>query len=194
MNETEKPLESIEYSITLEQYLDFNRSTAEENFKGQRRKAVTMGIIEMVIGALFVAVLLTQKNAMVEHLNLFIILGAVLVVFGAYSVVFYKVVFPRQLTASAQKQYRKSDYLQGEILVEFYDDRLFEQSGTYSDTVLWENTEGFRETPTMLQVMLQDTRCILIPKTQVLGKVNDLRELFQKKAEEYDLPYKKVTV
>jgi hypothetical protein len=193
MVSSEKPLQTIEYNITLEQFLDFNRSVAEENYHAQKRKSVVMGFVEIIIGILFIMVLIAQKNV-VENLTLFLILGALLVLFGAYSVIFYKVVFPKQLTASATKQYQKSEYLRGNILVQFYGDRLFEQSGTYSDSIDWENTEGFRETPTLLQVMLKDTRCILIPKTQVLGQVNELKEMFQKISEVYNLPYKKVQV
>ncbi len=193
MVSSEKPLQTIEYNITLEQFLDFNRSVAEENYHAQKRKSVVMGVVEIIIGILFIMVLIAQKNV-VENLTLFLILGALLVLFGAYSVIFYKVVFPKQLTASATKQYQKSEYLRGNILVQFYGDRLFEQSGTYSDSIDWENTEGFRETPTLLQVMLKDTRCILIPKTQVLGQVNELKEMFQKISEVYNLPYKKVQV
>lgn len=154
---------------------------------------MVMGVIEICVGALFIAVLLTQKSK-VEYFNLFLLMGALLICFGAYSVIFYKFVFPKQLTASATKQYQKSEYLRGNILVEFYNDRLFEQSGTYSDSINWEDTEGFRETPTLLQVMLKDTRCILIPKTQVLGQVNELKELFQKLSDVYNLPYKKAPV
>ncbi len=193
MVSSEKPLQTIEYNITLEQFLDFNRSVAEENYHAQKRKSVVMGVVEIIIGILFIMVLIAQKNV-VENLTLFLILGALLVLFGAYSVIFYKVVFPKQLTASATKQYQKSEYLRGNILVQFYGDRLFEQSGTYSDSIDWENTEGFRETSTLLQVMLKDTRCILIPKTQVLGQVNELKEMFQKISEVYNLPYKKVQV
>ncbi len=190
---SEKPLQTIEYTITLEQFLDFNRSVAEENYHTQKKKSVAMGLVEIVIGILFIMVLIAQKNV-VENMAFFLILGGLLVLFGAYSVIFYKVVFPKQLTASATKQYQKSEYLRGNILVQFYGDRLFEQSGTYSDSIEWENTEGFRETPTLLQVMLKDTRCILIPKTQVLGQVNELKEMFQKVSEVYNLPYKKVQV
>ena len=75
-----------------------------------------------------------------------------------------------------------------------YEDHLFEESGTYSDSVNWEDTEGFRETPTMLQIMLKGTRCILIPKKQVPGRVNELRELFLNIAQQYDLDYKRETV
>ena len=189
----DNPVQTIEYNITLDQFLDFNRSVAEENYHTQKKKSVIMGCIEVVVGLLFIAVLLTQKSV-VERLNLFLALGVLLVFFGGYSVVFYKVIFPRQLTSSATKQYQKSDYLRGDILVKFYNDRLFEQSGSYSDTVNWEDTEGFRETPTLLQVILKDTRCILIPKTQVLSQVNDLKELFQKLSEVYNLPYKKVQI
>ena len=189
----DNPVQTIEYNITLEQFLDFNRSVAEENYHAQKKKSVVMGCIEVIVGLLFIVVLLTQKS-MVDHLNLFLILGALLMFFGAYSIIFYKVVFPKQLTSSATKQYQKSDYLRGNILVKFYNDRLFEQSGSYSDTINWEDTEGFRETPTLLQVILKDTRCILIPKTQVLSQVNELKELFQKISKAYNLPYKKVQV
>lgn len=193
MFEDQQPLQSIEYTITLDQFLDFNRSVAEENYHVQRKKSVIMGIIEICVGLLFIIVLLAQKSK-VENIGLFLLLGTLLACFGAYSVIFYKVIFPRQLVSSASKQYQKSEYLRGNILVEFYNDRLFEQSGTYSDSINWEETEGFRETPTLLQVMLKDTRCILIPKTQVLGQVNELKELFQKLSEVYSLPYKKVSV
>lgn len=189
----EKPLQTIEYKITLDQFLDFNRSVAEENYHDQKRKSVVMGLIEIVVGLLTIVVMLVQKRV-VDHLSLFITLSSLLIFFGAYSVIFYKLIFPKQLTSSATKQYQKSEYLRGDILVKFYGDRLFEQSGTYSDSIEWENTEGFRETPTLLQVMLKDTRCILIPKTQVLGQVNELKELFQKISEVYNLPYNKAPV
>ena len=108
--------------------------------------------------------------------------------------VFYQLIFPRQLKKSATKTYNKSDYLKGEILLEVYDDHLFEESGTYSDSIEWGNTKGFRETPTMLQIMLGETRCILIPKKQIPGRVNELREIFLDIANRYDLNYKRVSV
>lgn len=197
MAEAGTPLAQIRYRISLEQYLDFNHSIAEQNFKAQRRKSVVMGTIEVIVGILFVISLLaqeTQKRQQMNNFTLYLILGCVLIVLGLYSIIFYKLIFPRQLTKSATKQYNKSDYLRGEILVEMYEDHLFEESGTYSDSVNWEDTEGFRETPTMLQIMLKGTRCILIPKKQVPGRVNELRELFLNIAQQYDLDYKRETV
>ena len=197
MEQEMSPLAQIRYRITLEQYLDFNRSVAEQNFKKQRRKSVLMGGVEMVVGALFLVSLLAlepQKQQQMPYFSLYLVLGFILILLGVYSVVFYKVIFPRQLVKSATKQYQKSEYLRGEIFVAFYEDHLFEESGTYSDSVNWDKTEGFRETPTMLQVMLSGTRCILIPKKQIAGQVNDLRELFLSVAQKYDLNYQKASV
>ena len=83
----DNPVQTIEYNITLEQFLDFNRSVAEENYHAQKKKSVVMGCIEVIVGLLFIVVLLTQKS-MVDHLNLFLILGALLMFFGAYSIIF----------------------------------------------------------------------------------------------------------
>ena len=85
---SEKPLQTIEYTITLEQFLDFNRSVAEENYHTQKKKSVAMGLVEIVIGILFIMVLIAQKNV-VENMAFFLILGGLLVLFGAYSVIFY---------------------------------------------------------------------------------------------------------
>lgn len=197
MADTVAPLAQIRYRISFEQYLDFNNSIAEQNYKAQRRKSVIMGAIEIIVGILFVVSLLTMEEYKREQMGnfiLYLILGCVLIVLGLYSIVFYKIIFPRQLKKSVANQYKKSEYLRGEILIELYEDHLFEESGTYSDSVLWENTEGFRETPTMLQIMLEGTRCILIPKKQIPGRVNELREIFMKLAQQYQLDYKRVTL
>ena len=44
------------------------------------------------------------------------------------------------------------------------------------------------------QIMLGETRCILIPKKQIPGRVNELREIFLDIANRYDLNYKRVSV
>ena len=197
MAESASPLAQVRYRISLEQYLDFNFSVAEQNYKAQRRKSTIMGIIEIAVGILFTLTLVmteAEKRAQIGNFNLYLILGIVLVLLGLYSVVFYQVIFPKQLKKSATKTYNKSDYLKGEILLEVYEDHLFEESGTYSDSVAWGDTKGFRETPTMLQIMLGDTRCILIPKKQIPGRVNELREIFLDVAQKYDLNYKRVSV
>ena len=36
----DNPVQTIEYNITLEQFLDFNRSVAEENYHAQKKKSV----------------------------------------------------------------------------------------------------------------------------------------------------------
>ena len=118
MEQEMSPLAQIRYRITLEQYLDFNRSVAEQNFKKQRRKSVLMGGVEMVVGALFLVSLLAlepQKQQQMPYFSLYLVLGFILILLGVYSVAFYKVIFPRQLVKSATKQYQKSEYLRGEI-------------------------------------------------------------------------------
>ena len=97
MEQEMSPLAQIRYRITLEQYLDFNRSIAEQNFKKQRRKSVLMGGVEMVVGALFLVSLLAlepQKQQQMPYFSLYLVLGFILILLGVYSVAFYKVIFP----------------------------------------------------------------------------------------------------
>ena len=63
MADTTSPLAQIRYHISLEQYLDFNFSVAEQNYKAQRRKSTIMGAIEIVVGVLFaVSLLMTEET------------------------------------------------------------------------------------------------------------------------------------
>lgn len=184
------PVRELRYQISREDYLDFNFSLADEDFHKQRRRSTLMGMVELVIGVLFLVVLLAQGGT--NNFALYLILDILLLLFGAYSVVFYKLIFPKQLNKAANKQYDKNEYLHNTIELDLYEDRLLERSGDYENMMGWDEIYGFKETENLLMVMLTQKRCILIPKGQVAGQEDWIRGFFAQKAEEFHLANKKV--
>ncbi len=186
METQREPLESYSYQITQEEYVGFNFELAEQSFAKQKKKAMIMGCIEIAAALLFLITLIMQPQE--KNQTLYLALDVLLLVFGLYSVVFYRIVFPRQLQKAAVKQYEKNEYLQNRIQVDFYEDEVFEKSGDYENTLPYEELHGFEETDTLFKVMLTKTRCILMPKPEIEDHER-LRQLFAELAEKWELPF-----
>lgn len=166
----------INYKIPLEDYLNFNFLTVNQTFKKQKKKAMILGTIELVMGILF----LVSTLAMQGKIDLFImILNIGLILMGLYSISFYKYFFPKSLKKSAMKQYEKNEYLQNTIHLGFYADKFVEQADDYSNDVFWEDIHSFRKSENLLMIMMSENRCVIIPKNQIPHELSEMEELFE---------------
>ncbi|MEG2295576.1 MAG: YcxB family protein [Oscillospiraceae bacterium] len=166
----------IAYKIPLEDYLDFNFLTVNQTFKKQKKKAIVLGSIELVMGILF----LITTVAMQGKIDFFIMLLNVgLILMGFYSISFYKYFFPKSLKKSATIQYEKNEYLKNTIHLDFYGNKFVERADDYVNDVFWEDIHSLRKSEKLLMIMMSENRCVIIPKKQIPDTLCQMEELFE---------------
>ncbi len=188
-NNNKEPIFNLKYRISEEEYLYYNHLYASEEFRGKRKKANRTGIMELVIGiALILVVLFTEFGK--QNKGLFSIVAAMGIGLGTYSLLFYKVIFPKSLTKSAKGYYQKSKYLTNEIELNFYNNRLEEKSVETENTYKWHEIESFAKSEKLYFITIKGKRSILIPKNALGDDKYILEEFFETLAEKYGKEYK----
>jgi len=137
------------------------------------------------VGILLLIAMIFQNN----FESIVIVLDIFLIAIGSYSVVFYKLIFPRSLKKSATKQYNSRDYLKNEISLDFYPDKLVENSHDGLTEVFWSDIYGFKIAKDIYMIMLSEKRCIIVPKAQIEEKSYELEAFFESVSKEFDKKY-----
>ncbi len=188
-NNNKEPIFNLKYRISEEEYLYYNHLYASEEFRDKRKKANRTGIMELVIGiALILVVLFTELGK--QNKGLFSIVAAMGIGLGTYSLLFYKVIFPKSLTKSAKGYYQKSKYLTNEIELNFYNNRLEEKSVETENTYKWHEIESFAKSEKLYFITIKGKRSILIPKNALGDDKYILEEFFKTLSEKYEKEYK----
>ena len=163
-NAQQKALFTIRQRIDEQTYEDFNFLMVEDMVKNKKRQVKVLGIIEIVIGVLFLLVTLFSQ----ERANwVYSLLAAVLILLGIYGMLFYRYVFPSRLKKAAKKQYAGNPYLQNEVEFRFYEDAFREISAETDNTVDWEEVQRILYTDHLIVLMLANRRCVIIPRTSI---------------------------
>ena len=163
-NAQQKALFTIRQRIDEQTYEDFNFLMVEDMVKNKKRQVKVLGIIEIVIGVLFLLVTLFSQ----ERANwVYSLLAAVLILLGIYGMLFYRYVFPGRLKKAAKKQYAGNPYLQNEVEFRFFEDAFREISAETDNTVDWEEVQRILYTDHLIVLMLANRRCVIIPRTSI---------------------------
>ena len=180
------PLFSLTFRIPLEDYIRFHLVIGAENEKKGRKKTVLLGWVELVIGVLLLISLFVNdtKNGLFFY---FII--AIMILMGLYSITYYRFFYKKALEKVLAKQHASTPYLQSDITVDFYEDRLTEHVQDKQADTPWDSIHEMKSTDALLMLMLDSKRCLLIPKSQLTPEeLEKLERLLNEVSEKYGKP------
>lgn len=183
----------LKYSLTIDDYYMFNLIVFDEAMRVKRQKQTAVGIISVLVAAIVLSTFFITSEFQV----LFLSLSILLTIFGIYSILFYPIIFPKQLKKAVEKKYDDSDLENEEIFLQIHDGGFTEHSGTNDVTVtnvVWKDVDIIYISDFYVVLIVDSLQGVLIPSrclnsisdTQMKGyiinkaKQNNIRILFQK--------------
>ncbi|MBE6907039.1 MAG: YcxB family protein [Ruminococcaceae bacterium] len=180
------PLFSLTFRIPLEDYIRFHLVIGAENEKKGRKKTVLLGWVEFVIGVLLLISLFVSDT---ESGLFFYFMVAVMILMGLYSITYYRFFYRKSLEKVLAKQHASTPYLQSNLTIDLYEDKLTEHVEDKQADTLWNAIHEIKSTDALLLLMLDTKRCLLIPKSQLSPvELEKLERLLDKVSEKYGKP------
>lgn len=173
------------FRIPMEDYYNFHVIMGTENAKKSKRKTVLLGWVELIFGLGFLVSLLTTQT---QGGLFYYFLIAVMIVMGLYGILFYRFFYPRSMRRAVTRQYEKTPYLQNEVEIDFYANRLIEHVQDKEAVTFWHSIKELRETDALYMVMIENNRCLLIPKSQVGEQKEALESLLRDVCANFEKP------
>ena len=155
-----------------------SRDAVEKN----RKKTTIIGGVEMALGVvLFVLTLLgVLPGGALQLLLMVLLIG-----FGFYSAFYYKLFYEKALVKAVNKQYQKSPFPTVEITLDFYEDRCVERSDGGRMVTKFKNIVGVRTTPSLIMIMVEQKRCLLIPRSEIGDREQQVIDLLDRACDTY---------
>lgn len=180
------PLFSLTFRIPLEDYIRFHLVIGAENEKKGRKKTVLLGWAEFVIGVLLLISLFVSNT---KNSLFFYFIIAVMILMGLYSITYYRFFYQKSLEKVLAKQHASTPYLQSDITIDLYEDKLTEHVQDKQADTPWESIHEIKSTDALLMLMLDSKRCLLIPKSQLTPEeLEKLERLLNEVSEKYGKP------
>lgn len=184
--ENRSPLFSLTFRIPLEDYIRFHLAIGAENEKKGRRKTVLLGWAEFVIGVLLLISLFVSDT---ESGLFFYFMIGVMILMGLYSITYYRFFYRKSLEKILAKQHASTSYLQNDITIDLYEDKITEHVGDQQADTPWDRIHEIKSTDALLMLMLDAKRCLLIPKSGLSpDELEKLEELLDTVSEKYGKP------
>lgn len=181
-----KPLFSLTYRIPLEDFIQFHLIMTADAVKKGKKKTAVIGWIEFLFAIGFLVALLTKQIE--GHLFLYILV-TVMILLGLYSILFYRFFYQKSVRRVLTKQHASTRYLQSDILLDFYDEKITEHVDDKQADTPWETIREFKTSDTLFLLMLDEKRCLLIPKNQLTEQEKEkLEQLLDKVSKNYGKP------
>lgn len=178
-----EPVFDFRYTLSEQEYIDFNLMLFERNMAKSRRKTRILGILEVVISALMFVLFFNQEGTSL----LVKIMTFVLFFFGVFSITYYSYLFPKQLKKSVSKTYRESENLKGEFHIRLYDTFVRDTYEGKETDVAFSDIAGVLENDQYLLILLNDIQAFILPKRIFKGDTYDrLSDFLYRKCEEYE--------
>ncbi|WP_101909950.1 YcxB family protein [Marasmitruncus massiliensis] len=180
------PLFSLTFQIPLEDYIRFHLVIGAENEKKGRKKTVLLGWVEFVIGVLLLISLFVSDT---ESGLFFYFMIAVMILMGLYSITYYRFFYRKSLEKVLAKQHASTPYLQSDLTIDLYEDKLTEHVEDKQADTPWNAIHEIKSTDALLLLMLDTKRCLLIPKSQLSPvELEKLESLLDEVSEKYGKP------
>lgn len=180
------PLFSFTFRIPLEDYIRFHLVIGAENEKKGRKKTVLLGWVEFVIGVLLLISLFVSDT---ESGLFFYFMIAVMILMGLYSITYYRFFYRKSLEKVLAKQHASTPYLQSDLTIDLYEDKLTEHVEDKQADTPWNAIHEIKSTDALLLLMLDTKRCLLIPKSQLSSvELEKLESLLDEVSEKYGKP------
>lgn len=181
-----KPLFSLTYQIPLEDFIQFHMIMTADAVKKGKKKTAIIGWIEFLFAVGFMVALLTKQIE--GHLFLYIAV-TIMILMGLYSILFYRVFYEKSVRKVLTKQHASTRYLQSDILLDFYEDKITEHVEDKQADTPWETIREIKTSDTLFLLMLDEKRCLLIPKNQLSEQEREkLEQLLDEVSKNYGKP------
>ncbi len=176
--------------IQYEDYLEFNQSLSEGAAQKSRRKLTVLGALEAVFGVVLLLLYFwTDRFGLPPYL----LMGVILLLFAAYSLTYYKVIYKKLIARAAKKAYDKSEYLHSEIGLRLFGDRIEETCGGETNVVDWLDSDGVYNAENHYLLMLDAGRGIIIPKRVFEGeRAEAFHHYLQTQCAAYEKPFQEL--
>lgn len=193
IRETEQRLAklfTLNYHIPFEEYVTFQMIMGRESFRQGRKKTILLGSIQLIFGITYLAALWFMRVPM-NGVSWFIV--AVLIGSGIYGLCYYRFFYEKALRKILKKQYERVSYLRGEITVDFYPNRFIEYVEDQQAETFWHTIHSVRVSENLYIIMLDEKRCLLIPKQEVKTQAGALNALLDEVCKNFEKPYQIVS-
>ncbi len=178
----EEPAFDFRYTLSEQEYIDFNLMLFERNMAKSRRKTRIFGILEIVIAALMFSLFFNLESTSL----LIKIMTVVLFLFGVFSLAYYAYIFPAQLKKSVSKTYRESENLKGEFHIRLYESFVRDTYEGKETDVAFSEIAGVLENEQFVLILLNDLQAFILPKRILEGDTYEqLSDFLYRKCEEY---------
>ncbi len=178
----QEPVFDFRYTLSEQEYIDFNLMLFERNMAKSRRKTRIFGILEIVIAALMFSLFFNLESTSL----LIKIMTVVLFLFGVFSLTYYAYVFPAQLKKSVGKTYRESESLKGEFHIRLYEEFVRDTYQDKETDVAFSDIAGVLENEQFVLILLNDLQAFILPKRILEGNTYErLSDFLYRKCEEY---------
>ena len=177
----------ITFNLSFDNYYEYNRVYSRISIGKNLNTIFKLGVFEAVVGLGVLFLRLIQ----VLHNKTSIVLGILLAVVGIYMILHSKVFFYTKMKREVAYRFKNHEYFKNARTVEIGDDHIITSSEVDDYRANFnEDLKEFIETENLFMVMVHGRRGIIIPKSVV--EVKELREVFRKIAEEYNVRYRSI--
>ena len=178
----EKPVFDFKYTLSEQEYIDFNLMLFERNMAKSKRKMRIFGILEIIIAALMFSLFFNLESTSL----LIKIMTVVLFLFGIFSLAYYSYIFPSQLKKSVRKTYQESENLKGEFHIRLYETFVRDTYEEKETDVAFSEILGVLENDQFVLILLNDLQAFILPKRIFQGDTYErLSDFLYQKCKEY---------
>lgn len=178
-----------DFSVSQQDFFDFNITTIGSATKKSDRKNFIMGIVELIIGVLLIVMFCVTERL---HTPIYLVLGILLVLFSSVSLIFYPIFYPKSLKKAINKAYDKSGYKDVQISLEIDSIKITETTTDGTSEFFWAKSNGILETDNHYLLQLTDKRGMLLPKAVTGAETSELDAFFSEVCTHFDLTRNKV--
>lgn len=193
IRETEQRLAklfTLTYHIPFEDYVTFQMIMGRESIEKGRKRTILLGSIQLAFGIIYLAALWFMRIPM-NGLSWFIV--AVLIGSSIYGLCYYRFFYEKALRKMLKKQYERVTYLRSEITVDFYPNRFIEHVGDQKAETFWHTIQSVRTSENLYMIMLDEKRCLLIPKQEIQAQAGALNALLEEVCKNFEKPHQIVS-
>lgn len=176
---------TMRFRIPLEDYYQFHLIMGRDTLSKGKRKTQLLGLVEFVFGVIFLISLFTTDT---QASGFYYFIIAVLIIMGAYGMLYHKYFYEKSLRRAVVRQYEKVPYLQNEIVIDFYPNKLVEHVQDQHVETFWHTIQEIRISEGLYMIMLAERRCLLVPKSSAGEQKEQFEALLAQVCENYEKP------
>ncbi len=184
----------LEYTITKEQFLEYNRIFAVDFFRYRRRKTLISCTIELILAVFILFTIIRAWNNSPESFSsmiIFVLIDALLMAMGLYGILYHKVFFQKKLDKATVKAYENNQYLKEPVTLKFFTDHFSEKTSKATVSMDWQEISEIKIYRNIYMILFPDgRRSLFVPKTALGQKEQEFEQFLKETAVHYG---KKIT-